>query len=87
MVFVSDGAGKNEKILASTAAVLLSTVSGVFGPGILRDSSGGIVTVESGDVEGQYTWSPYASGEGGNDVHVTACMIAALTDPANSHHD
>ena len=63
MVFVSNGAGKNENILASTAAVLLSTVSNVFGPGILRDSNGGIVTVESDDMEGQYTWSAYASGK------------------------
>jgi hypothetical protein len=69
MVFVSNGAESNEEIDASTAAVLLATVSSLFGPGVVRDSKGRIITVESGDVAGQYTWSTNASGEGGNDVH------------------
>ena len=69
MVLVSNGAERNEEILASTAAVLLPTVSSVFGPGIVRDSKGCIITVESGDVAGRYTWSANASGEGGNDIH------------------
>ena len=43
MVFVSNGAERNEEILASTAAVLLPTVSSVFGPGIVRDSKGCII--------------------------------------------
>ena len=56
MVFVSNGAERNEEILALTAAVLLPTVSSVFGPGIVRDSKGRIITVESaGIVAGQYT--------------------------------
>ena len=65
MVIVSEGAERNEEILASTAAVLLPTVSSVFGPGIVRDSKGCIITVESGDVSGRYIWSAIASGEGG----------------------
>ena len=73
MVFVSNGAGSNEEILASTAAVLLPTVAGIFGPGIVRDSKGCIITIESGDVAGQYTWNASA-GEGGNDMH--DCMQA-----------
>ena len=69
MVFVSNGAERNEEILASTAAVLLPTVSRLFGPGIVRDSKGRIITEESpGVVAGQYTWSANASGEGGNDM-------------------
>ena len=67
MVFVSNGERK-EEILASTASVLLSTVSSVFGPGIVRDSKGRIITIESGNVTDQYTWSANASGEGGNDM-------------------
>ena len=69
MVFVSNGAERSEEILASTAAVLLQTVSSVFGLGIVRDSKGCIITVESGDVAGNYTWSANVSGEGGNDMH------------------
>ena len=63
MVFVSDGSGKNEEIYVDTADVLLLIVIDVFGPGIVRDVKGGILTRQSGSVEGQYTWSSCASGE------------------------
>ena len=69
MVFVSDGSGKNEEIYADTADVLLPIVITVFGPGIVRDVKGGILSSQSGNVEGQYTWS--ASGEEEFTMHAT----------------
>ena len=90
MVFVSYGAERNEEILALTAAVLLPTVSSVFGPGIVRDSKGRIITVESaGVLAGRYTWIANASGEGGNDMPLHVISLALLvywpaTTPADS---
>ena len=80
MVFVSDGAGRTEEICVKTAAVLLPTVASAFGPGILRDSKGCIITVESGDVAGQYAWTAIASGEGNDNA------IVAMTDPTSIQH-
>ena len=62
MVRVTAG-NRTETIYASTAAVLLPAVWNVFGPGIVRDSEGGIITIEAGGVNGDYTWSAEASGK------------------------
>ena len=62
MITVSDGdSGRIVEIDASTAEILLPTVWNVFGPGIVKKFNGAIITIQSGNLEGHYTWSSNAS--------------------------
>ena len=72
IVTISDSYGiRTEKIDASTAAVLIGVTRDLFGPGIVRDPDGVVISLETGDlVSGLYTWNPRALGE----ASLSSCM-------------
>ena len=74
IVTISDSYGiRTEKIDASTAAVLIDVTQDLFGPGIVRDPDGVVISLETSDlVSGLYTWNPRALGE----ASLSSCMMA-----------
>ena len=73
----ADSSGlRTEKIDASTAEILIDVTQRLFGPGIVRDPDGVVISLETRNlVSGLYTWNPSALGE----TSLSSCMMDGLS--------